>query len=69
MAVAALGDSHRAWELFALINPISHPSSSDQVARRKVEPNVVAADVYAVTPHTTRVRGRSDSVAGSPANR
>jgi cellobiose phosphorylase len=54
MAFAALGDRLRAWELFALINPISHSSSADQIAKYKVEPYVVAADVYAVAPHTGR---------------
>ena len=54
MAFAALGDARRAWELFALINPVSHSSSPDQVARYKAEPYVVAADVYALSPHTGR---------------
>jgi cyclic beta-1,2-glucan synthetase len=54
MAFAALGDTRRAWELFAMINPISHSSSPDQIAKYKVEPYVVAADVYAVPPHTGR---------------
>jgi cellobiose phosphorylase len=54
MAFAALGDSRRAWELFALINPISHSGTPDQIAKYKVEPYVVAADVYAAAPHTGR---------------
>jgi cellobiose phosphorylase len=54
MAFARLGDSRRAWELFALINPVHHGSSSEQIAKYKVEPYVVAADVYAVPPHTGR---------------
>lgn len=54
MAFAALGDSRRAWELFALMNPIGHSSSSERIATYKVEPYVVAADVYAVAPHTGR---------------
>jgi cellobiose phosphorylase len=54
MAFARLGDSRRAWELFGMINPIHHASSSDQIAKYKVEPYVVAADVYAVAPHTGR---------------
>ena len=53
MAFARLGD-RRAWELFALINPIHHASSPEQIAKYKVEPYVVAADVYAVPPHTGR---------------
>jgi cellobiose phosphorylase len=54
MAFAALGDAARAWELFAMINPVNHSNSADKVAIYKVEPYVVAADVYAVQPHTGR---------------
>jgi cellobiose phosphorylase len=54
MAFARLGDHERAWELFALINPINHARSAADVARYKVEPYVVAADVYAIAPHTGR---------------
>ena len=54
MAFAALGDSRRAWELFALINPVNHASSPAKIATYKVEPYVAAADVYAVAPHTGR---------------
>jgi len=52
MALAELGDNRRAWELFTMINPISHSSAPDRIAKYKVEPYVVAADVYAVPPHT-----------------
>ena len=54
MAFAALGDRRRTWELFALINPVNHALSAEAVATYKVEPYVVAADVYAVAPHTGR---------------
>ena len=54
MAFAALGDSPRAWELFGMINPINHASSAAAMAIYKVEPYVVAADVYAVAPHSGR---------------
>jgi len=54
MAFAALGDSRRAWELFGLINPVNHANSEAAIATYKVEPYVVAADVYAVAPHTGR---------------
>jgi len=54
MAYAALGDSRRAWELLAMINPVNHAQSREQTAIYKVEPYVVAADVYAVKPHTGR---------------
>jgi cellobiose phosphorylase len=54
MAFAALGDSRRAWELLAIINPVSHGRSPEEIETYKVEPYVVAADVYAFPPHTGR---------------
>jgi cyclic beta-1,2-glucan synthetase len=54
MARALLGDTDRAWELFALLNPINHGSDPGQIRTYKVEPYVLAADVYAVPPHTGR---------------
>ena len=54
MAFARLGDHARAWELFELINPVRHGASAEKIAIYKVEPYVVAADVYAVAPHTGR---------------
>ena len=54
MAFAALGDSARAWELFDIINPVRHANSEAAIATYKVEPYVVAADVYAVAPHIGR---------------
>ncbi|MHB8970235.1 MAG: GH36-type glycosyl hydrolase domain-containing protein [Pirellulaceae bacterium] len=54
MATAATGDSERAWELFSLINPISHGTTPAEISTYRVEPYVVAADVYGVDPHTGR---------------
>ncbi|MBP1596567.1 MAG: ndvB 2, partial [Acidobacteria bacterium] len=54
MAFAALGDSGRAWELLAMINPVNHAASPAAVANYRVEPYVVAADVYALAPHIGR---------------
>jgi cyclic beta-1,2-glucan synthetase len=54
MATAARGDNERAWELFSLINPISHARVPDELATYRVEPYVVAADVYGVDPHIGR---------------
>jgi cyclic beta-1,2-glucan glucanotransferase len=54
MAFAALGDAARAWELTAMINPINHARTPEGAATYKVEPYVVAADVYALAPHTGR---------------
>jgi cellobiose phosphorylase len=54
MAFAALGDSRRAWELLAMINPVNHAATPAAIATYKVEPYVVAADVYALSPHIGR---------------
>ncbi len=54
MAFAALGDATRAWELFALLNPLSHAGDAAAVATYQVEPYVVAGDVYANTAHAGR---------------
>ncbi len=54
MAFAALGDSSRAWETLAMINPINHARSPEETAIYKGEPYVIAADVYAVPPHIGR---------------
>jgi cellobiose phosphorylase len=54
MAFAALGDRQRTWELFSMINPLNHARSPEGIATYKVEPYVVAADVYAVSPHIGR---------------
>ena len=49
-----MGDGDRAHDVLATINPINHASSNAAVHRYKVEPYVVAADVYAVPPHVGR---------------
>ncbi len=54
IAFAALGDGDKAAELFSLLNPINHTSTRADVQRYKVEPYVVAADVYSVAPHAGR---------------
>ncbi|UUZ57198.1 hypothetical protein LP419_17050 [Massilia sp. H-1] len=54
MAFAKMGDTGRAWELLRMINPVQHGSTPNGAALYKVEPYVVAADVYAVSPHIGR---------------
>ena len=54
MACALMGDKERAWELFTLLNPVHHGATPAQIATYKVEPYVVAADVYGVAPHIGR---------------
>jgi cellobiose phosphorylase len=54
MAFAALGDADRAWDVFALLNPVTHARDAAQVATYQVEPFVVAGDVYANASHAGR---------------
>jgi cyclic beta-1,2-glucan synthetase len=54
MAFAQAGEIEHAWELFEMINPVEHGRTAEKIAVYKVEPYVVAADVYAVPPHTGR---------------
>jgi len=54
MAFAKLGDYGYAWKLLTMINPINHGGSQDGIVTYKVEPYVVAADVYALSPHIGR---------------
>jgi cyclic beta-1,2-glucan synthetase len=54
LAFAKLGAGEQANDLFALVNPINHARTPEQVERYKVEPYVVAADVYSVSPHVGR---------------
>jgi cyclic beta-1,2-glucan synthetase len=54
IAWAALGEGDTAHELFSILNPIRHASAGADVERYKVEPYVVAADVYAEPAHIGR---------------
>src|SRR6202040_4257626 len=54
MSFAQSGDIQRAWELFNLINPVRHGDSESAIALYKVEPYVVAADVYTNPQHAGR---------------
>lgn len=53
-AAARMGDGNLAMRLFDLINPINHARTAGEVARYRVEPYVIAADVYSVQPHVGR---------------
>jgi cyclic beta-1,2-glucan synthetase len=53
-AYARMGDGARAWHLLDLLNPINHSSTAAKARLYRVEPYVVAADVYSVAPHTGR---------------
>jgi cyclic beta-1,2-glucan synthetase len=54
MATAMSGDGNRAMELFQMINPITHGDTPEAVRTYKVEPYVIAADVYTAEGHLGR---------------
>ncbi|MGI6705295.1 MAG: GH36-type glycosyl hydrolase domain-containing protein [Clostridia bacterium] len=54
LAFAKMGKGDKAWELFHLLNPINHCRTWIEASIYKVEPYVMAADVYAVHPHRGR---------------
>ena len=54
LAQAKLGDGDGAHQLFAMTNPINHALTAKEADRYKVEPYVVAADVYSTAPHAGR---------------
>jgi cyclic beta-1,2-glucan synthetase len=54
MAYALMGDGDEALSLLDLINPINHALTRETADVYRVEPYVVAADVYAVSPHVGR---------------
>jgi cellobiose phosphorylase len=54
IAFAMLKDGARAWELLGLINPVRHGDTPGKCAVYKVEPYVMAGDVYAGGPNAGR---------------
>jgi cyclic beta-1,2-glucan synthetase len=54
IAFAALSNGDKAGELFRMMNPINRTSSRAGVQRYKVEPYVLAGDIYAEPPHVGR---------------
>jgi cyclic beta-1,2-glucan synthetase len=54
LAHAKLGDGTAAHQLFKMLNPINHALTRDAAEHYKVEPYVVAADVYSAPPHQGR---------------
>jgi cyclic beta-1,2-glucan synthetase len=53
-AFAELGQGERVAELFKLVNPIWHADTPEKIARYRVEPYVIAADVYSAPQHIGR---------------
>ncbi|WP_160674597.1 glucoamylase family protein [Clostridium sp. C8-1-8] len=54
VALAKMGMGNKAWQYFNMINPINHSSSELSSKTYKVEPYVMAADVYLQEPHGGR---------------
>jgi cyclic beta-1,2-glucan synthetase len=54
MAFAERGEVERAWELFAMLSPISHATQPEAAELYKVEPYVMCADIYGAPPHVGR---------------
>ncbi|CAM4169618.1 glycosyl transferase family 36 [Paenibacillus alkaliterrae] len=51
MAWSKLGQGDKAFELFHMLNPITHTRTDQEVKRYVGEPYVMAADVYTAEPH------------------
>ena len=54
MALALAGRNDQASTLVSLLNPINHALDPTAVERYKVEPYVLAADIYSQPPHAGR---------------
>ena len=54
IAFTMLKDKKKAWELLHMINPVHHSDTPDSCATYKVEPFVMAGDVYASVPFAGR---------------
>jgi cyclic beta-1,2-glucan synthetase len=50
-ALADLGRAEESERLFRMLSPIEHGSTADAMARYRVEPYVLAGDVYSIDPH------------------
>jgi len=53
-ALAKLGHRDRAARLLAMLSPLWHTRTATQLDHYKVEPYVIAADVYGADPHVGR---------------
>ncbi|MGL5352306.1 MAG: GH36-type glycosyl hydrolase domain-containing protein, partial [Clostridium sp.] len=54
LALTKLSMGDKAWKYYNMINPINHSSTEREVRNYKVEPYVMAADVYIKEPHGGR---------------
>ncbi len=51
IAWCRLGDGDKAFELFHLLNPLTHTRTPNEVRQYAGEPYVMAADIYTADPH------------------
>ena len=54
LALTKLGLGDKAWKYYNMINPINHSNTELEARSYKVEPYVMAADVYIKEPHGGR---------------
>ncbi|KOA20799.1 N,N'-diacetylchitobiose phosphorylase [Clostridium homopropionicum DSM 5847] len=54
LAMALMGNGDKAHKVYSMLNPINHSKSYYNCERYKVEPYVMAADVYGREPHIGR---------------
>ncbi len=54
MAFAALKDHEQAWRLVSYISPVHHGKTHDDVLKYRVEPYVIASDIYTTPPYSGR---------------
>jgi len=54
MALMELKQKQKGWELLQMINPVNRGNSAAAIAKYKVEPYVIAADVYTEPSHLGR---------------
>nr|WP_301289596.1 glucoamylase family protein [Natronocella acetinitrilica] len=54
LAFARLGNAERTAEVLRILNPINHALTAEAVRHYRVEPYVLAADVYGYPPHVGR---------------
>ncbi len=54
LAAARMSDGDEAVRLFSMLNPVNHAQTAKSADQYRVEPYVVAADVYSVPPNVGR---------------
>ncbi len=54
IAYAMLGNGNKTYESFSMLNPINHTNTRSGVHKYKIEPYVIAADIYSEPPHQGR---------------